>query len=50
MRWGFPRPPKLGNRPVTTIRSLSSSYWRSWLTLAWRQAGRAGGADMEGGR
>jgi putative SOS response-associated peptidase YedK len=36
MRWGFPPPPKLGNRPVTNIRNLSSSYWRGWLKPEWR--------------
>ena len=24
MRWGFPPPPKLGNRPVTNIRNLAA--------------------------
>jgi putative SOS response-associated peptidase YedK len=36
MRWGFPPPPKLGNRPVTNIRNLGSSYWRGWLKPEWR--------------
>lgn len=36
MRWGFPHPPKLGTRPVTNIRNLSSSYWRGWLKPEWR--------------
>jgi putative SOS response-associated peptidase YedK len=30
MRWGFPPPPS-GGRPVTNIRNLNSSFWRSWL-------------------
>ena len=30
MRWGFPPPPK-GNRPVTNVRNLKSSFWRNWL-------------------
>jgi putative SOS response-associated peptidase YedK len=36
MRWGFPPPPRLGNRPVTNIRNLASSYWRGWLKPEWR--------------
>jgi putative SOS response-associated peptidase YedK len=31
MRWGFPPPPNLGNRPVTNIRNATSAYWRGWL-------------------
>ena len=31
-RWGFPSPPAIpGNRPVTNIRNVASSYWRAWL-------------------
>ncbi|WP_414463356.1 SOS response-associated peptidase [Hyphomicrobium sp. DY-1] len=30
MRWGFPPPPK-GNRPVTNVRNVTSSFWRAWL-------------------
>jgi putative SOS response-associated peptidase YedK len=30
MRWGFPPPPKVGNHPVTNVRNVSSSFWRSW--------------------
>lgn len=36
MRWGFPPPPKLGNRPVTNVRNLASPYWRGWLKPQWR--------------
>jgi putative SOS response-associated peptidase YedK len=36
IRWGFPPPPNLGNRPVTNIRNLKSSYWRGWLKPEWR--------------
>ena len=36
MRWGFPPPPKLGTRPVTNVRNVASSYWRSWLAPAYR--------------
>ncbi len=35
MRWGFPPPPS-GGRPVTNIRNLNSSFWRSWLAPAQR--------------
>lgn len=35
-RWGFPPPPKLGNRPVTNVRNLSSNYWRTWLKPEFR--------------
>jgi SOS response associated peptidase (SRAP) len=31
MRWGFPPPPNFGNRPVTNVRNVASSYWRGWL-------------------
>lgn len=31
MRWGFPPPPKLGNRPVTNVRNTKSNWWRAWL-------------------
>src|SRR5665213_1673040 len=31
MRWGFPPPPNLGNRPVTNLRNTKSPYWRAWL-------------------
>ena len=31
MRWGFPPPPKVGNRPVTNVRNVNSPYWRTWL-------------------
>jgi putative SOS response-associated peptidase YedK len=33
MRWGFPPPPSFSRpgTPVTNIRNLKSSYWRSWL-------------------
>lgn len=30
MRWGFP-PAGGGQRPVTNVRNLKSSYWRGWL-------------------
>jgi putative SOS response-associated peptidase YedK len=36
MRWGFPPPPNLGNRPVTNVRNLASPYWRGWLKPEWR--------------
>ncbi len=36
MRWGFPPPPNLGDRPVTNIRNLSSPYWRAWLAPEYR--------------
>jgi putative SOS response-associated peptidase YedK len=36
MRWGFPSPPNLGNRPVTNVRNLASSYWRGWLKPEFR--------------
>jgi putative SOS response-associated peptidase YedK len=36
MRWGFPPPPDLGDRPVTNIRNLTSPYWRNWLKPAYR--------------
>ena len=36
MRWGFPPPPKLRNRPVTNVRNLKSPYWRGWLKPEWR--------------
>lgn len=36
IRWGFPPPPNLGNRPITNIRNLKSSYWRGWLKPEWR--------------
>jgi putative SOS response-associated peptidase YedK len=29
MRWGFPPPPKIGNRPVTNVRNVESAFWRS---------------------
>ena len=32
LRWGFPSPPGVpGNRPVTNIRNVGSSYWRAWM-------------------
>jgi putative SOS response-associated peptidase YedK len=31
MRWGFPPPPNFGNRPITNVRNVASSYWRGWL-------------------
>lgn len=31
MRWGFPPPPKAGNRPVTNVRNVKSPFWRHWL-------------------
>ena len=31
MRWGFPPPPNLGNRPVTNVRNVKSPYWQGWL-------------------
>ena len=32
LRWGFPPPPGVpGNRPVTNIRNVGSSYWRAWI-------------------
>jgi putative SOS response-associated peptidase YedK len=36
MRWGFPPPPNLGNRPVTNVRKTASPYWRGWLKAEWR--------------
>jgi putative SOS response-associated peptidase YedK len=36
LRWGFPPPPDLGNRPVTNVRNLSSAYWRPWLARGFR--------------
>ncbi len=36
LRWGFPPPPNLGNRPVTNVRNLASSYWLPWLTRGYR--------------
>jgi putative SOS response-associated peptidase YedK len=36
MRWGFPPPPNLGNRPVTNVRNVASPYWRGWLKPQWR--------------
>jgi len=36
MRWGFPPPPNLGNRPVTNVRNVASPYWRGWLKPEWR--------------
>jgi len=36
MRWGFPPPPNLGNRPVTNIRNTASPYWRGWLKPEFR--------------
>jgi putative SOS response-associated peptidase YedK len=36
MRWGFPAPPKVGNRPVTNVRNVSSSFWRAWLKPEYR--------------
>ena len=36
MRWGFPPPPTLGNRPVTNVRNLESAYWRGWLEPEFR--------------
>ncbi len=35
MRWGFP-PPASAGRPVTNIRNLNSSFWRSWMQPAQR--------------
>ncbi len=35
MRWGFPPPPS-GGRPVTNIRNLNSSFWRTWMAPAQR--------------
>jgi putative SOS response-associated peptidase YedK len=35
MRWGFPPPPK-GNRPVTNVRNVNSSFWRAWLKPEYR--------------
>lgn len=32
LRWGFPSPPGVpGNRAVTNIRNVASSYWRAWM-------------------
>src|ERR1035437_4890111 len=36
MRWGFPSPPNLGNRPVTNVRNVKSPYWRGWLKPEFR--------------
>jgi putative SOS response-associated peptidase YedK len=36
MRWGFPPPPNLGNRPLTNVRNVGSPYWRGWLKPEWR--------------
>jgi len=36
MRWGFPPPPKVGNRPVTNVRNVASPYWRGWLKPEFR--------------
>lgn len=36
MRWGFPPPPNLGNRPVTNIRNTASPFWRAWLRPGYR--------------
>ena len=36
MRWGFPPPPNLGNRPVTNVRNVASPYWRGWLKPEFR--------------
>jgi putative SOS response-associated peptidase YedK len=36
MRWGFPPPPTLGNRPVTNVRNTASPYWRAWLKPEFR--------------
>ena len=36
MRWGFPPPPNLGNRPVTNVRNVKSPYWRGWLKPEFR--------------
>jgi putative SOS response-associated peptidase YedK len=36
MRWGFPPPPNLGNRPVTNVRNVKSPYWQGWLQARFR--------------
>lgn len=36
MRWGLPPPPRLGPRPVTNIRNVTSSWWQPWLEPRWR--------------
>lgn len=37
LRWGFPGPPGVpGNRPVTNIRNVGSSYWRAWMKPEYR--------------
>lgn len=37
LRWGFPSPPGVpGNRPVTNIRNVGSSYWRAWMKPEYR--------------
>jgi putative SOS response-associated peptidase YedK len=36
LRWGFPPPPKLGNRPVTNVRNTASGYWLPWLARGYR--------------
>ena len=35
-RWGMPGPPQFGGAPITNIRNLKSSHWRSWLGLSSR--------------
>ena len=32
MQWGFPGPVSAGARPVTNVRNLDSSFWRTALT------------------
>ena len=32
MKWGFPGPKAAGSRPVTNVRNLESSFWRSALS------------------
>ena len=39
MRWGFPPPPKAGTRPVPTVRTVTSPFWRTWLTPEFRCLG-----------
>ena len=36
LRWGFPPPPRLGNRPITNVRNIASPYWRGWLKRGFR--------------
>jgi putative SOS response-associated peptidase YedK len=36
MRWGFPPPPKVGNQPVTNVRTVASPFWRAWLKPQYR--------------